>query len=301
MFYDRKRFFDSIRATLPLNKSLTQDQVDGFNALLSEGESRNTSTEWIAYILATAWHETATRMQPVRETLASSDAQAIANLNRAYPNVANKYWVNGYFGRGYVQLTWDYNYKTMGKWLGIDLYANPSLALDPKIAVKIIYEGMIRGMFTAKKLSDYLDNVIQSDQQEFEEYTKARAIVNGHDRDKLIAGYALTIQKALYPARMVTVGNTAAPSVSGIGESSPADNASPAPIPVPPAPQNEPTSLVQNATVWAALGGFMTTVITALSGLSPVVQVLLIILSFGFLFWIVWQVFKGTKSVDRLI
>ena len=171
IFYDRTRFFDAIRSTLPPTKVLSTSQVSGFEVLLKEGESRNINTEWIAYVLATAWHETGSTMEPVRETFAHSDAQAIANLNRAYGSVktgANRYWVNGFFGRGYVQLTWEYNYKKMGDWLGVDLVKDPSKALDPTIASKIAYEGMIRGMFTGRKLSDYVDGVVNdTDAQEF--------------------------------------------------------------------------------------------------------------------------------------
>jgi predicted chitinase len=42
-----------------------------------------------------------------------------------------------YRGRGYIQLTHKYNYKTYGDMLGIDLVNNPELAKDPKIAAQI--------------------------------------------------------------------------------------------------------------------------------------------------------------------
>ncbi len=47
------------------------------------------------------------------------------------------YGIN-YRGRGYIQLTWDYNYKYYGNALGIDLINTPDLALDPMIAAKIL-------------------------------------------------------------------------------------------------------------------------------------------------------------------
>ena len=302
MLYDRTKFFTAVRNTLPQNKSFNQAQVDGFNVLLAEGERRGISTEWIAYVLATTWHESGATMTPVRETFATSDAQAIANLNRAYPNRKPNYWSNGYFGRGYVQLTWDYNYKKMGQWLGIDLYGNPSLALDPSIASKIIYEGMIRGMFTARKLSDYLDGITETDQQEFLEYQNARAIVNGKDRAALIAGYALTIQKALKGAEMVPA---IAPTVMKLALGEPVDPTAPvvtpAPVPLPTPPHMVAPSLIQTTTIWASIGTFMVTVITALAGLPLVIQIMLLLLSFGFLFWIVRETFKGNPGVDRVI
>ena len=60
---------------------LSQSQVDGINAILNAAGGRKRSH--VAYLLATAWHETARTMQPVRETLAGSDAQAVARLDRA--------------------------------------------------------------------------------------------------------------------------------------------------------------------------------------------------------------------------
>lgn len=55
-----------------------------------------------------------------------------------------------YFGRGFIQLTWDYNYQAAGDALGLDLINNPDLALDPQNAVRILawymkgHEGKIR-------------------------------------------------------------------------------------------------------------------------------------------------------------
>lgn len=43
-----------------------------------------------------------------------------------------------YKGRGYIQITGRANYATYGKRLGIDLLGNPDLALDSKVAAKIL-------------------------------------------------------------------------------------------------------------------------------------------------------------------
>lgn len=40
-------------------------------------------------------------------------------------------------GRGFIQLTHDFNYRDMSKKLGVDLIGNPDLAADPKIATQV--------------------------------------------------------------------------------------------------------------------------------------------------------------------
>ena len=44
----------------------------------------------------------------------------------------------GYAGRGYVQLTHDYNYQAAGIALGVDLLTDPDRALDPQIAADVL-------------------------------------------------------------------------------------------------------------------------------------------------------------------
>ena len=65
----------------------------------------------------------------------------------------------------------------------IKLVENPDLAKDPETAWQILELGMTKGLFTGKKLSDYLyDNGV--------DYKNMRRIINGKDRAELIAGYA---------------------------------------------------------------------------------------------------------------
>jgi putative chitinase len=67
---------------------------------------------------------------------------------------------NVYYGRGYVQITHDVNYKALGKAYGIgeELYINPDRALEPKIAYFIVSHGMRHGTFTTgiHKLSSHI-------------------------------------------------------------------------------------------------------------------------------------------------
>ena len=63
-----------------------------------------------------------------------------------------EYWP--YIGRGFVQLTWEDNYRKMSSMLGLiddrDLVDHPEMALDSLIASRIMFRGMAEGWFTGK-------------------------------------------------------------------------------------------------------------------------------------------------------
>jgi predicted chitinase len=98
-------------------------------------------------------------------------------------------------GRGYVQITGRANYGHLGQLLGMGnaLIENPDLALDPKIAYKIMSVGMRQGSFTGKKLGDYLNSTAH-------DYVNARRIINGTDRAEVIADYAAKLEAILKAA-----------------------------------------------------------------------------------------------------
>jgi hypothetical protein len=136
----------------------------------------------LAYVLATAYWETANTMEPVEEAFWMSDAWRAKNL-RYYP----------WHGRGYVQLTWERNYLRAGKALDVDLISDPDLARDPQIAAPILVTGMVEGWFTGKRLDQYI-TLQKSD------YVGARRIVNGTDRAAQIADIARRYEAALLDA-----------------------------------------------------------------------------------------------------
>lgn len=43
-----------------------------------------------------------------------------------------------YLGRGFVQITWEYNYRAAGEALGIDLIGHPEMALEPETAARVL-------------------------------------------------------------------------------------------------------------------------------------------------------------------
>lgn len=184
------RFFAAVRSSL-FGGKLSQAHVDGMNAIErafrkhGDGDKRK-----LAYLLATAFHETARTMEPVRETLAKTDAKAKEILTKAWRAgklkwVKRDYWSSGYFGRGFVQLTHQENYQRAKDELGFDFVGKPSLALDTALAAQILVKGCMEGWFTGKKLGDYAD------------FKQMRRVVNGTDRAADIARYADAFLAAL--------------------------------------------------------------------------------------------------------
>lgn len=155
----------------------------GFTSLIIKTcKKHGLSTEATAYVLATCYHETNHSMMPVEEAyyLGLEKAQAHRKKLRYYP----------WHGRGFVQLTWEDNYKRAKAKLGIDFTGNPSLAMSPEHSAEVTVIGMRDGWFTGKKLSDYIGNGKV-------DFLNARRIVNGTDKAKLISDYATEYLKAL--------------------------------------------------------------------------------------------------------
>ncbi len=179
-------FFDVVRAKFG---PLSQSQVDGFNTLLPATASLPLAHR--AYVLATAWHETARTMQPIHER-GSKDYfkkyDGRKDLGNTIPGDGYKFR-----GRGYVQITGRRNYVKASQECGVDMVAAPDLAIAPEHAKKTIVAGMRDGWFTGKKMSDY------------QTFKAMRRVVNGTDKDDLIAGYAETFLEALKAAKEAPV------------------------------------------------------------------------------------------------
>jgi putative chitinase len=185
---DLSAFFNAVRK--PLFSRLTASQVEGHEQIIKVMQERNVPLPWAAYILATAYHETAKKMQPVREGLNASDAWRKKNL-RYYP----------WYGRGHVQLTWEENYKKADKELGLGgaLAKNADLALDPEISAEVMVRGMIDGWFSGDKKGRHtLTRHITTGTKA--QFRNARRIVNLMDKADLIAGHAMVYQEALTKA-----------------------------------------------------------------------------------------------------
>lgn len=183
---------------LPVDKAkFKQSNVDNMLAEFNiDPDTKNPL--YIAYMLATAYHETARTFVPLEEygkgrtrtygkiasgSLVSNGAKGYYDFKK-YPFF--------YYGRGFVQLTWFCNYDKFSKILGIDLLNRPELACDVNVATKIMIYGMLNGTFTGKKLSSYIKYGLDPS-----EFVNARRIINGTDKAGVIAKYAVTFLKYL--------------------------------------------------------------------------------------------------------
>ncbi len=172
---NRTFFYQHARETL-FNGSLRQSQVDGMTAILDYWEKHLAGSDdrWLAYSLGTTHHETDRKMQPIEEYGRGRNR----TYGRPDPQTGLKY-----YGRGFVQLTWKYNYKKLGDELHVDLVNHPERALDLGIATRVMFVGMINGFFTGKRLSTYFNKTTA-------DWVNARRIINGTDRAQLVASYA---------------------------------------------------------------------------------------------------------------
>lgn len=178
---NRTAFFDVMRAEFG---SLSQEQVDGTEALLDAAEEYSLPMNQLAYILSTSWHETAATMMPIEE-YGKGEGHDYGEPCPEYNNQVA-------YGRGYVQLTWAENYEKADKECALAgaLLEDFDLALDPQVASQIIFRGMQEGWFTGKKLGDYVNDTVT-------DYYNARRVVNGTDKADMLAGYAESFEQAL--------------------------------------------------------------------------------------------------------
>lgn len=173
--------FNAIRS---LYGKLSQVQVDSVNAILNSCSKHGIiDNRQIAYILATAYHESG--LKPIIEDGKGAGLPYGQKLDiGGGPGHRVPYTQPDqiYYGRGFVQLTWKSNYADFGKLLGIDLVNNPDLALNTTYAAEILVIGMVRGMFTGHTLNMFFNNKLT-------DAVDARTIVNGHDCAILISTY----------------------------------------------------------------------------------------------------------------
>lgn len=127
-------------------------------------------------------------------------AQAPAKLANISPTYTKDDGTpNAYYGRGYQQLTWWFNYATAGVAInrGLDLLFDPALALDPQVSYNVFSHCVRTGASFANnhKISDF----IYGDKTD---YDGARAMINPDDKVKQIPEYAKKFEAILKKAKL---------------------------------------------------------------------------------------------------
>src|SRR6476620_5379936 len=198
MNFNREIFFEQFR---PFYKSkasksrVTTNVVNSVEFLLGKFES---TPEWkklehVAYALATIMHETAFTFAPITEY----GGKSYFNKYDGRSDLGNNHAGDGYKyrGRGYVQLTGRKNYTKYG------IEDTPEEALNPETAFKIMTDGMFKGAYTGKKLTDYINN-------NNVDFVNARRVINGTDKASVIASYAKGFLSMLKASLESGQGNT---------------------------------------------------------------------------------------------
>jgi predicted chitinase len=160
-----------------LNTTLNKDQGKAVRLILLECKEHGvTDKRHIAYILATCWHEC--RFKSIKEIR--------AKVGTDVWKMQEKYWHTGFYGRGFCQLTWEYNYKKFSPITGRDLVKNPDEVLLPEVGALILVRGMRDGLFSGKSLGDYLNDTKTN-------WMQARRVVNGNFQADKVMDAALKI------------------------------------------------------------------------------------------------------------
>lgn len=191
-------FYRRIRSSL-YGGRLKQVTVDNINVILGYWRTNfnDNPDAQLAYVLATVLAEVGRNMRPVRETFATSDAQARARLRHKAYAQSQPPFGHAYYGRGYVQLTWKDNYALQEQKIGEPLVEFPDRALQTNIAVRILVEGMMAGDFNGHGhgLPFYVNDTNI-------DFVQARRTVNILDRAVEIAGYATKFLDAIEVSRL---------------------------------------------------------------------------------------------------
>lgn len=188
-----------------------QKLIENINKFYANNDSYTANIYQLAYMLATARHET--YHFPSGEYFSEKpEVGPISYFDKYDPILADtparreRARLNGntvegdgykYRGRGCVHLTWKKNYQRAKDNIGIDFVSFPERAADFDYAVSIMIWGMRDGVFTGASLNDHINKSSVN-------YVSARKIINGSDAAALIASYAEKFQSILEVTSIVS-------------------------------------------------------------------------------------------------
>lgn len=185
----RKRFVPGEKSNIQIIQRTFESYMKNSGKQFSEGQKKYL----LAYILATAKHETA-EFTTLKEKTDGKKYDPPARIGKV---LWNELWDGPtYIGRGYVQITGENNYEDWSEkffWKSnktILTKYRSALLLNPEIAATILVKGMMEGSFTGKWLTSYLG-------KDALDFGNARRTVNGTDRSETIAGYARNYLKKI--------------------------------------------------------------------------------------------------------
>jgi WD40 repeat protein len=193
---DRANFFAAYRTVFG---ELDYAATVGLEQLLEflENDPAMNDVRLRAYVLATVKFETGDRFVPVAE---QGDAEHFQRYEPGTPigdRLGNKVPGDGerFRGRGYIGITGRENYYRMSQVLGFepkmtDLVDNPDKVNDPLVAYRIMSIGMLDGLFTGRKLSDFI-NERQTD------YANASTVIGSGSSSSRAAAYAIDFEEIL--------------------------------------------------------------------------------------------------------
>lgn len=191
---DLVAFFENYR--LETGK-LTQVQAMGLTTIMDFVENDielRADLRHVAYVMATIKHETSDSWVPIREHGGSRYWRKYSPGTFLGNAVGNTEPGDGerYSARGYCPIRGRRAHRELGEAIGVGdkFERHPELVNEPKYAWDIISVGMRYGLFTGKKLSDYIA-------LEKCNYKKCRKIINGRDNWKLVAAHAEKLELIL--------------------------------------------------------------------------------------------------------
>ena len=142
-----------------------ETQIYNAQLILSRSGMYSNDMRHHAYILSTAIGES--NIMPTKEKKAEPGTPE-------YEKQKNRYY-NYYKSRGYVPFKGQEIYRKFGNMMGQDLLDEPKLALDDDIAAWILSIGMHKGLFTGRKLSEFINRID-------EDWLNARRAINRLDK-----------------------------------------------------------------------------------------------------------------------